>query len=104
MVKEITNHTEFENVLKENDIVLADLFATWCGPCRMQAPIIDEYAEENASVKVIKVDVDNNMQIAMEYQVESIPTLLVFKKGELKKKLVGLTEKSVIEKIIKEYI
>ena len=87
----------FENeVLKSDKVVLVDLFATWCGPCKMQSPIIDEIAEERDDIKVGKVDVDQDPEVASKYGVMSIPTLLIIKNGEVMKKFVGLTPKEEI--------
>ncbi len=76
---------------------LVDFWATWCGPCRMQAPILDELDKElGGTVKIGKVDVDSEMELAKRYRVMSIPTLLVFKNGELASRAVGLQD---IEKL-----
>lgn len=90
-----------EEVLKSEKTVLVDVFATWCGPCRMMAPIIDEIAEEMQDVKVGKVDSDENPEIADKYGIMSIPTIMVFKNGEVKKVFVGLTPKAEIIEALK---
>ena len=98
MVKKI-NNTEFENeVLNGKGIALVDLFADWCMPCQMIAPIIEEISNEKSDVKFFKINVDETPDVAIKYGVSSIPTLLIFKNGELVNKAVGAYPK---EKIIK---
>lgn len=87
-------------VLDANNLVVLDLFATWCGPCKMVAPIIDELSKEMTDVKFFKLDVDNNGDIAEKYQVASIPTLLFFKNGEVVDRLVGFRPKDGIKQVI----
>ncbi len=101
------NEINFEQeVLKANMPVLVDFWAAWCGPCKMIAPIVDEIAGEYESkLKIGKVDVDNNQQIAMQYGIRSIPTLLVFKNGKVVEQIVGAApKKSLIEKLSKHLI
>jgi len=83
-----------ENVIKSNIPVLVDFFATWCGPCRMMAPIIDELADEYAGkIKIGKLDVDENPQTSMQFGVQSIPTLIFFKNGEAVDTMIGFQSK-----------
>ena len=88
MVKQIDSK-EFKEVIKEGKVVV-DLFATWCGPCKMLSPILDEISEEITSTKFYKIDVDDNQDVAREYNVMSIPTVLIFENGELVNTIVGL--------------
>lgn len=88
MVKQIDSK-EFKEVIKEGKVVV-DLYATWCGPCKMLSPILDEISEEITTTKFYKIDVDDNEDVAREYNVMSIPTVLVFENGNLKNTIVGL--------------
>lgn len=87
--------------LINNELVLVDFYATWCGPCRMISPLIDEIAEENTNLTVVKVDVDKYPNIATKYGIMSIPTLKVFKKGEEGKTSIGYIEKDAIKDLLK---
>ena len=91
------NENNFEEeVLKSNNKVLVDFYADWCGPCKMMSPVIDEIAEEMQGVKVGKVNVDNNQELAIKYDVMSIPTIIVFENGMQKKTFIGVTDKNEI--------
>ena len=92
----ITKENFESEVLKSDKPVLVDFFATWCGPCKMLMPTVDEIANERADIKVGKVDVDENMELAKEYKVFSVPTLLAFKDGKLIKQMVGVQSKEQI--------
>ncbi|MEE0016099.1 MAG: thioredoxin [Clostridia bacterium] len=93
---------DFEaEVLKSDKTVLVDFWAVWCGPCRMLSPVVDQVAEENPNIKVCKVNVDEEQQLAVKYGVMSIPTLLVFKGGELVNQSVGVIPKEEVLNLIK---
>jgi thioredoxin 1 len=92
-----------EEVKKSDKIVIVDFYADWCGPCKMMSPIIDKVAEElGDAVKVGKVNSDDNMELAVEYGIMSIPTIMFFKGGEVVKVFNGLTSKSELLDAIKE--
>ena len=96
-VWKITNQNFEEEVLKADKPVLVDFYATWCGPCQMMSPIIDEIAEENAdTLKVGKVNIDENQDLAIKYNVMSIPTIIIVKNGKVEKTFVGVTDKNEI--------
>lgn len=97
MVK-VFNEENFETeVMGANETVLIDFYADWCGPCKMMSPIIDEIAEEMPNVKVGKINVDSNGNLAMQYGVSSIPTIMIIKNGKIAKTFVGVTEKETIK-------
>ena len=90
-----------EEVLKSNIPVLVDFYADWCGPCKMLSPTVDEVAVENDDIKVVKVNVDESQEVAIKYQVMSIPTLVVIKNGNEVNRSVGLIDKEEILSMIK---
>ncbi|MBI4930812.1 MAG: thioredoxin [Bacteroidetes bacterium] len=98
MALEITDANFDEVVLKSDKPVLVDLWAEWCGPCRMVGPIVEELAKEYEGKAVIgKLNVDNNPNISVKYGIRSIPTLLFFKGGQMVDRQVGAVPKSVLE-------
>lgn len=100
MVKHINKQNFQKEVLDEKGLVLVDFYADWCGPCRMTAPIIEELANEEKNVKFVKVNVDENPDLASQYQIFSIPTFLIFKDGKVVHQFVGaLSKEGFIDEI-----
>ncbi len=104
-IVEVTDANFDQDVLKAEQLVLVDFWATWCGPCRAIAPIVDELAKEyQGKIKVGKMDVDRNNATPMRYGVRGIPTLLVFKGGQVKEQIVGYVPKETIQKALDKHI
>lgn len=96
----ITKENFEETVLKNSNRVLLDFWAEWCGPCQMIAPIVHQIAEENEHITVGKVNVDEQMELAMQFGISSIPTLLIFEGGKVIATSVGLRSKEQIENLL----
>ena len=93
---ELTQENYQKEVLESDKPVLIDFFATWCGPCKMVSPVVDQIAAERPDIKVCKLDVDKNLDLARSFQVMSVPTLVAMKNGEIINKTVGAMPKAVI--------
>ena len=104
-IVEVTDANFDQDVLKSEQPVLVDFWATWCGPCRALAPIVDELAKDyQGKIKVGKMDVDSNSATPMRYKVTGIPTLLIFKNGQVVEQLVGYRSKDDITKALDRHL
>lgn len=102
---QVTDSTFKEEVLESALPVLVDFWAPWCGPCRMVAPVVEEIAEQYAEqVKVVKVNTDENPQIASQYGIRSIPTLMIFKAGQRVDMVVGAVPKTTLANTLDKYL
>ncbi len=103
--KAVTDNDWKNEVLEADKPVLVDFWAEWCGPCRMVGPVVEQIAEEQVEkLKVLKLNVDDNPFTARQYGIMSIPTLMVFDKGEVAKRIVGAKGKAQLESDLKEFI
>ena len=95
----------FESIINDNKPVIIDFHALWCGPCKVQSPILKEVATElGERVRVIKIDVDQNQEVAGRYQIRSVPTLMIFKNGEIRYKQPGVHTKQQLMKVLEDIL
>lgn len=99
-MKYLEKETEFQNLIK-GDVVVVDFFATWCGPCQMISPVLEQLEKENEKLQVVKIDVDKHEQLARKHNVISIPMLEIYKKEKLVDTIVGYVSKEELEDLIK---
>ncbi|APM39649.1 thioredoxin [Clostridium kluyveri] len=101
----VINSSEFEgNVLNSSETVLVDFFATWCGPCKMIAPVLEELSEEmKGKVEMFKVDVDRSAELAQKYGIQGVPTLMIFKDGKSVDRIVGFQPKEILKSRLQQY-
>ena len=100
MIVQLTQDSYEQEVMKAEGTVLVDFYADWCGPCKMQGPIVDQLSEERTDVKFCKLNVDDAAPIAMELGISSIPTIMVVKNGEVTFKEAGLMQKAQLEALL----
>ena len=103
MALELTQANFDENVTQADGLVLVDFWAPWCGPCKMMAPIVDEVAEEMSDVTIAKVNVDEASDVAMQYNVLSIPTFVIFKGGQVVDQFAGAMGKDALKERIEKH-
>ncbi|MGV8912195.1 MAG: thioredoxin [Rhodoglobus sp.] len=102
---EVTDANFEELVLNSDDTIMVDFWAEWCGPCRQVGPILDQIASEHSDkIKIVKLNVDDNPQMAMKYQITSIPAMKVFRGGEVVKTVIGAKPKPALESDLAEFL
>ena len=94
-------HDNFNDIMSRDGLIMVDFYANWCGPCKMLAPTIEEIAKENSDIKVCKVDIDENPELAQRFQIMSIPTLVAIKDGKEVNRSVGVVPKDKIVNLVK---
>ena len=101
----VINEKEFESLMASGKTVLVDFFATWCGPCRMLGPILEDVnAEADGRFEVVKIDVDESYNVAKNFGIMSVPTLILFQNGKQVEKIVGLRQKKDILEMVEQYL
>jgi thioredoxin 1 len=105
LAKDVTDATFDQEVLQSPDTIMVDFWAEWCGPCRAVSPILDQIAQEHPEkIKIVKLNVDDNPQMAMKYQITSIPAMKVFRGGEVVKTVIGAKPKPALEADLAEFL
>lgn len=103
--EQVTDATFKQEVLESNVPVLVDFWAPWCGPCRMVAPVVDEIAQQyDGQIKVVKLNTDENPNVASQYGIRSIPTLMIFKDGQRVDMVVGAVPKTTLSNTLEKYL
>ena len=103
--KDVTDATFADEVLNSSDTIMVDFWAEWCGPCKAVSPILDAIAAEHSDkIKIVKVNVDDNPELSMKYQITSIPAMKVFRGGEVVKTVIGAKPKQALEADLAEFL
>ena len=101
----ITDSAFEQEVINSDKLTVVDFWAPWCGPCRKMGPILDEIADEmKDKIKVVKINTDENLKSAVEYQISSLPSVFIFKNGEVKETMIGLMPKNTVVSNIEKYL
>ena len=104
MIKKIEKEEFEKEVLKNSKTVVVDFFATWCGPCQMLMPVLKEIAEERQDIDIIEIDVDESRNLAYQYEIEAVPTMIIFRNGTAIDRIGGFYPKAELEEVLKRYI
>lgn len=100
----VGNTENFEELISSDKITIVDFWAEWCGPCRTQLPILENFASKNEDAQVVKINVDENSELAQKYGVRSIPTMIYFKEGKVQHKTVGVQQENQLDEIKKQIL
>lgn len=104
-IEEITDNNFNQNVVEQKGLIVVDFWAQWCGPCRKLTPLLEQIQTEfKDEIKIFKIDADKNINSSKEYGISSLPTILIFKDGEVKEIMAGMMQKSAIVSNIKKYL
>ncbi|MBE7708330.1 MAG: thioredoxin [Cyanobacteria bacterium SIG27] len=104
-IEEITDNNFNQNVLEQSGVIVVDFWAQWCGPCRKLTPLLEQIQNEfKDEIKIFKIDADKNINSAKEFGISSLPSVLIFKDGEVKEFMAGMMQKSAIVSNIKKYL
>ena len=104
-IEEITDNNFNQNVLEQSGVIVVDFWAQWCGPCRKLIPLLEQIQNEfKDEIKIFKIDADKNINSAKEFGISSLPSILIFKDGEVKEFMAGMMQKSAIVSNIKKYL
>lgn len=104
MIKHINKNNFQDEVLNSKKPVLVDFFATWCGPCQMLSPVLEKISNSRAEIDIAKVDIDKSMELARQYNIEVVPTMIIFKDGKAVKQVQGFYSEDEIMSLIEQYI
>ena len=104
MLKEINSQNFNKEIIESGELILVDFFATWCPPCKMLSPILERIAESRAGYNIGKINIDESQELAIKYGVEAVPTMILFKGGEVVNKMVGLLDEEEIINVFSKYM